>query len=352
MKVLFIGGTGNISETCARLLAEGGHQVTVVTRGQSPVPPDYQQLRADRRKLKQMQTALQGRDLEIVVNFLGYDIPDLDVDYAVLKDRVRQYVFISSATVYAKPPPHLPITENGPFGNPWWEYAQKKLACEEWLKEKAQATGFPVTIVRPSHTYSQRWIPNPVSSSSYTFARRFEEGRPVYIHDDGETPWTLTHTSDFAIGLQGLLGNQAAIGESFHITGDEVHTWNQLYAEIASALGVDMPEVIKVPTDFICQVAPQFTGTMKGDKAHPGVFDNSKIKRVVPEFRTKKFLSQGLRESVEWLRGHPEHQNLKPELDEVVDRVIQAWKAADLKSGRPGSPTPGSVGVCKSGPGG
>ena len=325
MNVLFIGGTGNISEASARLLADGGHHVTLVTRGQSPVPTGCQQLRADRRKLEQMQTALQGRELQIVVNFLGYDIPDLEVDYAVLKGRVRQYVFISSATVYAKPPPRLPITEEGPFGNPWWDYAQKKLACEQWLKEKAQATGFPITIVRPSHTYSRRWIPNPVSSSSYTFARRFEQGRPVYVHDEGQTPWTLTHTSDFAVGLIGLLGNKAAIGESFHITGDEVHTWNQIYGEIASALGVNLPEVVKVPTDFICKVAPEYTGTLKGDKSHPGVFDNSRIKRLVLEFKTRKSLAEGLQESVQWLRLHPEHQNLKPELDQVIERVIQAW---------------------------
>lgn len=326
MKVLFIGGTGNISEACAKLLAEGGHQVTVVTRGHSPVPAEYHPLRADRRKLHQMQTALQGRDLEIVVNFLGYDLTDLEVDYVLFKDRVRQYVFISSAAVYAKPPPRLPITEAGPFGNPWWDYAQKKLACEGWLKEKAQATGFPMTIVRPSLTYSQRWIPNPISSSSFTFARRFEQDRPVFIHDDGENPWTLTHTSDFAMGLVGLLGNPAAIGESFHITGDEVHTWNEIYAEIAAALGVKMPEVVKIPADFICNVAPEFTGTLKGDKAHPGVFDNSRIKRVVPEFRARKGLAEGLRESVNWLREHPEHQNLKPELDQVIDRVIQEWR--------------------------
>ena len=326
MKVLFIGGTGNISEACARLLIEGGHEVTVVTRGQTPVPPDYQQLRADRRKLHQMQTALKGRDLEVVVNFLGYDILDVELDYEVFKGRVGQYVFISSAAVYAKPPPRLPITEDGPFGNPWWDYAHKKLACECWLKEKAQATGFPMTIVRPSLTYSRRWIPNPISSSSFTFARRFEEGRPVFVHDDGQNPWTLTHTSDFAVGLLGLLGNPMAIGESFHITGDEVHTWNEIYVAIASALRVEMPEVVKIPTDFICKVAPEFTGTLKGDKAHPGVFDNSKIKKVVPEFRTRKGLREGLGESVEWLREHPEHQNLKPELDQVIDRVIQEWR--------------------------
>jgi nucleoside-diphosphate-sugar epimerase len=273
-----------------------------------------------------MRDALKNRDLEVVINFLGYELRELEADYALLKGRVRQYVFISSATVYAKPPPRLPITEAGPFGNPFWEYATKKLACERWLKERESVTGFPLTIVRPSHTYSRRWVPNPVSSSSFVFARRLEQGRPVYVHDDGQTPWTLTHANDFAIGLAGLLGNAAAIGEEFHITGDEVRTWNQIYAEVAAALGVELPEVVKVPTDFICHVAPQFSGTLRGDKAHPGVFDNSKIKRVVPGFRTHKYLREGLRESVEWLRAHPENQNLNPELDDVIDRVIEAWR--------------------------
>ena len=183
-----------------------------------------------------------------------------------------------------------------------------------------------MTIVRPSLTYSKRWIPNPVSSSSYTFAARLEQGKPVFIHDDGKSPWTLTAASDFAVGLAGLIGKPEAIGESFHISSDEVLTWNQIYAEIAAALGVNSPQIVQVPTDFICQVAPQLTGTLKGDKAHPGVFDNSKIKRFVPEFRGHTPFRVGVRESMRWLREHPDQQNLRPELDELIEKVIAAWQ--------------------------
>jgi nucleoside-diphosphate-sugar epimerase len=179
--------------------------------------------------------------------------------------------------------------------------------------------------VRPSHTYSKRWIPNPVSSGSYTFAARLEQGKPVYVHDTGESPWTLTAASDFAVGLAGLVGKAEAIGEALHITSDEVLTWNRIYAEIAAALGVQLPQVVQVPTDFICRVAPQMAGTLKGDKAHPGVFDNSKIKRFVPEFRCSKPFRVGVGESVSWLRAHPEQQNRKPELDQMIEKVIGAW---------------------------
>jgi nucleoside-diphosphate-sugar epimerase len=182
--------------------------------------------------------------------------------------------------------------------------------------------------VRPSHTYSKRWIPNPLSSSSYTFAARLEQGKPVYVPDQGENPWTLTAASDFALGLAGLVSNPEALGQAFHITSDEVLTWNQIVNEIAAALGVASPGVVRIPTDFICQLAPQMTGTLKGDKAHPGVFDNSKIKRFVPGFAARKPFRVGVRESVDWLRAHPDQQHLKPELDALSDQVIAAWQQA------------------------
>jgi len=169
-------------------------------------------------------------------------------------------------------------------------------------------------------------VPNPISSSSYTFASRLEHGKPVFIHDDGETPWTLTAASDFAVGLAGLVGNEKAIDEAFHITGDEVLTWNQIYAEIAEAVGAKSPQIVKIPTDFVCKMAPDLTGNLKGDKAHPGVFDNSKIKRFVPEFQTRKPFRVGIRESVSWLRAHPEQQNLSPKTDAMIESVIAAWK--------------------------
>ena len=327
MNILLLGGTGNISAECAALLHERGHEVALLSRGRRPTPPGWRALQADRQDLPAMRAALKGVEPEVVVNFLGYERSDVELDFELFHDAVRQYVFISSATVYAKPPPRLPLTEEAPLGNAWWDYALKKLACEQWLRQRWEEAGFPVTIVRPSHTYSKGWVPNAVSSASYTFAARLEQGKPVFVHDDGQTPWTLTAAADFAAGLAGLLGRADALGEAFHITSDEVLTWNRIYAEIADALGAPRPEIVQVPTDFICQVAPRLTGTLKGDKAHPGVFDNSKIKRFVPEFHCRKPFRAGVRESVAWLRAHPDQQQLNPQLEVEIETVIAAWRA-------------------------
>jgi len=328
LKILFIGGTGNISADCADFLLQQGHDLTLLTRGRAVEPRanPARLVTADRNDAAAMRRALGSREFDAVVNFLGYEVDQVRADAELFRGSIGQYVFISSATVYAKPPPALPIRETTPRGNPWWDYARKKIACEEWLEQEGRRTGFPVTIVRPSHTYSRRWIPNPVSSSSYTFAARLEAGKPVYVHDDGETPWTLTASSDFAVGLAGLVGNPKAIGEAFHITGDEVLTWNQIYAEIASALGVPLPEVVRIPTDFICAVAPRFEGTLKGDKAHPGVFDNSRVKQLAPAFRTLKPFRAGVRESIEWLRANPEQKHLSGELDALIDEILARWR--------------------------
>ncbi len=335
MKVLFLGGTGNISAECAALLHERGHEVTVVSRGRQPVPAAYRALVADRKNPAAWRAALAGIRSDVVVNFIGYELADVEMDQALFRGAIGHYVFISSTTVYARPPARLPFTEAAPLGNAWWEYARKKQACEEWLLQRCVQDGFPVTIVRPSHTYSKRWIPNPLSSSSYTFAARLEQGQPVFVPDQGENPWTLTHARDFAIGLGGLLGRQDVVGEAFHITSDEVLTWNRICVEIAAALGVTSPDIVKVPTEFICQSAPQMTGTLKGDKAHPGVFDNTKIRRAVPGFQCRTPFQAGVRESVAWLRGHPEEQNLSPEMDELCAKVIQAWRGV--------SPPPGGT---------
>jgi nucleoside-diphosphate-sugar epimerase len=212
------------------------------------------------------------------------------------------------------------------LGNEWWDYAQKKQACEEWLMDRWRKDQFPVTIVRPSHTYSRLWVPNPISSASYSFAARIEQGKPVFVPDEGENPWTLTAASDFALGLTGLVANAAALGEAVHITSDEVLTWNQIYQEIATALGVGSSQIVNVPTEFICQVAPQLSGNLKGDKSHPGVFDNSKIKRLVPGFQCDKPFRIGIQESVKWLREHPEQQNLSPKIDQTIEEVVAAWR--------------------------
>jgi nucleoside-diphosphate-sugar epimerase len=273
-----------------------------------------------------MRAVLASSQPEIVINFIGFEPSEIRGDCELFeRANLRQYIFISSTTVYSKPPRHLPIREDAPLGNQWWEYAQKKLECENLLMDQAKK-GFPVTIVRPSHTYSKRWIPNPVSSSSYTFARRIEQGKAVFVPDQGENPWTLTAARDFAVGLAGLAGNPSAIGEAFHITSDEVLSWNQIYADISAALGIYQPQIIKIPTKVICEIEPSLTGTLKGDKAHPGIFDNTKIKRFVPDFECRVPFRVGVRESVEWLRSNPGNQNLNPQIDELIERVITAWQ--------------------------
>src|SRR5436190_13499274 len=322
MKILFIGGTGNISSECAALLAQQGHEILILSRGQNPVPAGYRAVLGDRKKIT--SSLFKESQPEVVLNFLGYEVADVQLDYEVFQGLVAQYIFISSATVYAKPAPKLPVTEDTPLGNAWWDYAQKKLACEQYLLERWKETAFPVTIVRPSHTYSKRWIPNPVASSNYNFAARLEQGKPVFIPDRGETPWTLTAASDFAVGLAGLVGSKTSLGECFHITSDEVLTWNQIYNEIATALGVLAPKIERVPTEVICEAVPNLTGNLKGDKSHPGIFDNSKIKRFVPEFGCRKPFRVGIGESVEWLRAHPEDRKFNPEVDAWIERVLRA----------------------------
>jgi nucleoside-diphosphate-sugar epimerase len=327
MKILFIGGTGNLSTDSAGLLHRRGHEVALLTRGHSPIPPEYQAVVADRKNAAAMQEALHGRMPDVVVNFLGFEPADVQLDHALFAGKVRQYVFISTTAAYAKPTPQLPITEETPLGNPFWDYAQKKEQCENWLREQWRASRFPVTIVRPSHTYSPRWFPNPVSSSGYTLAARLEAGKPVFVPGDGTNPWTLTATSDFAVGLAGLIGNEKAVGEAFHITSDEALTWNQIYAETAAALGVNSPRILKIPVEFICRHCPRLTGTVKGDKANPAIFDNSKIKRFVPEFWCRKSFRDGIRESVEWFRQHPDRKVVNPEADAAFDQVTAAWLA-------------------------
>jgi len=326
MKILFLGGTGNISSDCAALLYGRGHEIAVLTRGKSSVPREYRAVQADRKDAASMRSALKDLRPDVVLNFIGYDVPDLEADFEIFTGSIRQYIFISSTTVYARPARKLPFTEDAPQANPWWDYAQKKIACEKWLRDRPTSDSFPITIVRPSHTYSRIWIPNPISSASYSFAARLESGKPVFVHDDGENPWTLTAASDFAVGLAGLVGNERAIGEAFHITSDEVLTWNQIYAEIAAALGVASPQIFKVPTEFICEQVPQLIGNLKGDKAHPGVFDNSKIKRFVPEFKCVKPFRVGIRESVDWLRAHPAQRVMNPQVDTMIETALAAWE--------------------------
>jgi len=333
MRILFIGGTGNISTDCAALLREGGHDIAVLTRGHASIPSSYRAVRADRKDAAAMRTALEGLRPEVVINFLGYDLRDVQLDCELFRGAVRQYIFISTAMVYAKPHRQLPLTESAPLGNPFSEYAQKKLACEEWLRTQ---TALPATVVRPSHTYSSRWFPNCVSSAGWTFPARLLAGRAVFVPDEGTTPWTLTHTSDFAVGLAGLVGHAQAIGEAFHITSDEALTWPAVYAETAAALGAMAPVIEKIPTDWLCERFPQFTSSIRGDKANPAVFDNAKLRRFVPSFRCRKPFHTGIRESVAWYRAHPAAQVVDEKLDEMWDSAVQTSTRREIGLHKPG----------------
>ncbi len=326
MNILFIGGTGNISTDCAALLHQRGHCILVLTRGRNPVPQQYTSLTADRHDLSAMRRLLQEHPIDVVINFLGYTTAEIQLDYGLFAGKIQQYIFISSATVYAKPHVKLPLTEESPVGNRFSEYAQNKLACEQWLLSRFGDSRFPVTIIRPSHTYCHRWIPNTVNSTNYTMVARLEQGKPVFVHDDGQNLWTLTATTDFAVALAGLVGNDAAIGEIFHITSDEVLTWNQIYAEVCRAAGIEQPKILRIPSDFIGQIIPNMIGKLKGDKAEHGVFDNAKIKRAVPDFACRKSFRQGMEEAIAWFRQDSARMQIDPETDVVFEQVTSAWR--------------------------
>ncbi|NOY80490.1 MAG: NAD-dependent epimerase/dehydratase family protein [Kiritimatiellaeota bacterium] len=326
MRILFIGGTGNISAVCAQLLHRQGHRIIVVTRGRSPVPAEYTAVRADRYDRRSLAAAVGERPIDVVVNFLGFRPAEIEIDYQLFRHRVRQYVFISSTTVYGKPHCNLPLTEETPLGNQYSEYARNKQACEEWLLSRFRENGFPVTIVRPSHTYGKTWLPNTVSSASPIILRRFLEGRPVFLHNGGRNLWTVTAAEDFAVGLAGLLGRADTLGEVFHITSDEVLTWRQIYLEIARAAGVREPRIVPIPLDSILEADPAFEAGLRGDKAEHGVFDNEKIKRFVPAFDWRIKARQGLAESVAWFMADPARLEVKPELEARVDRILAAWE--------------------------
>lgn len=323
MRVLLLGGSGNLSADCAAALVRGGHEVAVVTRGRSPVPPGVRGIVADRADARALGDALRAAAPEVAIDFLAFAPADLEPVAAALGGRLRQYVFISSATVYAKPHP-VPLTEASPLGNAWSEYARRKEACEAWLA--ARGRELPFTIVRPSHTFSERWIPNVVASGGYAFARRLLDGRPVFVPGDGQSLWTLTTARDFAAGLAGLVGNEAALGEAFHITSDAALPWNQIIAEVARAVGAKAPVVERIPLDFICRVEPPLEAKLRGDKANTSVFDNTKVKRAVPGFECRDTVRDGLAAAAAWFDAHPAEKRPDPAVDAVWDRVVDAWR--------------------------
>jgi nucleoside-diphosphate-sugar epimerase len=326
MRVLFIGGTGNISIASSRLLAERGVELAVLNRGQSDValPDGVLRLHADVRDRAAVAEAVGTEQFDVVVNWLAYEPADVQADIDLFGGRIAQYVFISSATVYRKPSPFFPIVEEAPLGNPGWEYANNKILCEELLRAE---TGFPATIVRPSYTYGESWLPTALEGIGWTIVDRVRRGKPAVVPGDGESLWTMTHNSDFARAFVGLLGNDAAIGESFHITSDEVLTWNQITETILHAAGLE-PRIVHIPSDFIAALDPEIGVELLCDKALSLVFDNAKIKRLVPDFEAEVSLAEGVARSVAWLEANPEHKVVDAGRSAALDRIVNAYGAA------------------------
>ena len=333
MKVLFIGGTGVISSACAQLAVARGFDLTVLNRGRRPSVPGLRQWTADMGRPADVQALLGREAWDAVVDFIAYTPADIEARLPLFRGRTAQYVFISSASAYQKPPLHFPITESTPLINPFWEYARNKLAGEERLLHALREEGFPVTIVRPSWTYDETRIPVPVNSpQNYTIVHRLRQGRPVIVPGDGTALWTMTHNTDFAKGLVGLLGHAGAIGQAFHITSDEVLTWNQIYQTIAEVAGAPRPRLVHIATDYLTACLPELAGGLLGDKANSTVFDNRKIKRFVPDFVATTRFRTGMAGSLAWYEADPVRRQVDAEAEAAWDKLIASYECGLAES--------------------
>jgi nucleoside-diphosphate-sugar epimerase len=321
LKVLFIGGTGVISSACVReAVAAGDIELYVLNRGESaarPLPPGVTELRGDARDAASVRRAIEGVDFDSVVDFVAFEPGHVRADIDLFAGRTAQYVFISTASAYQKPPSRLPITESTPLRNPFWQYSRDKIACEDLLVAEYRDNGFPATIVRPSHTYDAS---KTVLSGGWTSLARMLAGKPVIVHGDGTSLWTVTHHTDFARAFVPLLGHPRTLGEAFHITSDDVLTWDQIAYALGAALGVT-PRLVHVPSDVIASRDPEWGAGLLGDKAHSVVFDNSKVKSVVPGWRAVVPFERGARQIADWYRADPARQVVDEKLDALMDQL-------------------------------
>lgn len=332
MKALFIGGTGTISAGITRELPELGWELYLLNRGNrnGDLPEGTKVLEADINDEERVAELIADLQFDVVADFIAFEPKALERDYRLFKGKTKQFMFISSASAYQKPLSDYRITEGTPLANPHWQYSRNKIACEDYLMKLYREEEFPVTIIRPSHTYDERSVPLGVhgSKGSWQVLKRMLDGKPVIIHGDGTSLWTVTHNSDFAQGFIGLMGNIHAIGEAVHITSDESVTWNQLYRIVADALGTEL-KAVHVASSFLAAVSPQdLEGGLLGDKANTVVFDNAKLKRLVPGFAATVRADQGIRRTVAHLLSHPELQKEDPEFDAWCDNVIAALEKA------------------------
>ena len=330
LRVLFVGGTGIISTACVAEALAQGHEVHLLNRGASgirPVPEGAIVHIGDIRDEDAARAALADLDFDVVAEFLAFVPEHVATDLRLFSGRTRQYVFVSSPSAYQTPPTHLPVTESTPLRNPYWEYSRNKIACEDALTAAYRETGFPVTIVRPSHTYDPTM---PPFDGGWTVIERMRAGKGVVVPGDGTSLWTITHHTDFARGFVGLFGRAEALGEAFHITGSESPTWNEIYTQIARAAGVTEPDLVHVPSDAVAAVDAEWGAALLGDKANSMVFDNSKISRLVPEFRTTVPFARGAEEILAWHDAHPEAQVVDSHHDRLMDALVAAYRPRGL----------------------
>ena len=327
MKVLFIGGTGIISSACSPLAIERGFDLYLLNRGQTttrPIPAGAHVLHGDIHDPESAKAALGKQDFDVVVDWIAFTPDQVEADLNLFRGRTGQYIFISSASVYQTPPSHQPVTESTLLDNPYWLYSRNKIACEELLVQAYRREKFPMTIVRPSHTYDKTVIP---MDGGYTVIDRMRKGKKVIVPGDGTSLWVMTHHTDFAKGFVGLLGNSQTIGEEFHITSDELLTWNQIFELMARAAGAQA-DIVHVPSDLINAYDPKWGAGLLGDKAHSMVFDNSKIKRFVPDFAATIPFSRGVEEIMAWYDADPSRQVVDAQFDQLEDRILNAYAPA------------------------
>lgn len=330
--ILIIGGTGVISSAVSALLAETGWAVTLLNRGKNckNIPEGIKTITGNIRDENTIKNLLQNNSFDVVADFIAYTKEDAERDYRLFFGLTQQYIFISSASVYEKPLSNCFVTESTPLRNPYWQYARDKIACEDFFLKKYRSEGFPITIIRPGHTYSDTKIPLGVhgNNGSWPVVKRILAGKPVIIHGDGTSLWTVTHSKDFAKGFAGLAGNLHAIGQTVHITSDETVTWNQIYQIIADTLHMPL-QAVHVPSPLLAATDKyDFTGSLLGDKANSVIFQNDKLKRLCPGFTAEIRADQGIRQTIENILAHPEYQNEEPEFDLWCDKVIAAMEHA------------------------
>ena len=328
MKVLFIGGTGTISSACTRLALEQGVELYLFNRGQTStdLPAGAHLIQGDINNRDEAEALLKGHTFDAVVDWIAFGVEQVERDIELFSGRTGQYVFISSASAYQKPVAHYRIDEGTPLANPFWEYSRKKIACEDRLMREYRDNGFPITIVRPSHTYSPSRLPTAIGGGPNVIAR-LRAGKKLIVHGDGESLWVMTHNTDFAKAFNGLFAHPKAIGHAYQITSDEVLTWNQIYAILGTAAGAE-PQLVHIPSDFINHHDPATGAGLLGDKACSVVFDNSKIKELVPGYTATVPFSQGAKECVAWLDADPQRAQIDKEKEAMMDRVITAYEKA------------------------